>query len=210
MKVYDCALEADEILVHGALSGISRAPLLRFTQRITVSVSGKVTVTLAGDIRPDAFWLPRLGYEFTLPGETTRFTYFGNGPCESYRDLCHAGRIGLFESDADREYVPYVRPQEHGNHTAVKWLRIGDLAFEADDMEICVSRYSTAALTKAEHTDELVSDGKTHLRIDYKVSGIGSNSCGPELEKPYRLHEKQIFFRFSVMPDQGVQAVENL
>lgn len=200
VKVYDCRLEGDEIVVTGSLSGISRAPLLRFVQRVRVSEYGKVTVSLEGDIRSDAFWLPRLGYEFTLPGEIKDFAYFGNGPFESYRDLCHAGCVGLYESNADAEYVPYVRPQEHGNHTAVKWLRIGDLEFEAEDMEICVSRYSTAALTKAEHTDELVADGKTHLRIDYKVSGIGSNSCGPELEKRYRLNEKQIKFQYSIKP----------
>ena len=67
-------------------------------------------------------------------------------------------------------------------------------------MEINVSRYSTAALLKAEHTDELIADGKTHLRIDYKVSGIGSNSCGPELEQEYRLAEKEIRFTFSIQP----------
>ena len=202
VKVYECALEGDEIRVDGSLSGISRAPLLRFTQRIRVFDSGRVCVTLEGDIRKDAFWLPRLGYEFTLPGEMEEFAYFGNGPYESYRDLCHAGRVGMYESSAEKSYVHYVRPQEHGNHTAVRWLRIGDLEFEAADMEICVSRYSTAALTKAEHTDELVADGKTHLRIDYKVSGIGSNSCGPELERDYRLQEKHIFFQYSMAPAQ--------
>ena len=67
---------------------------------------------------------------------------------------------------------------------------------------INVSNFSTAALTKAEHTDELVADGKTHLRIDYKVSGIGSNSCGPELEKPYRLAEKEVSFCFCLRPAQ--------
>jgi beta-galactosidase len=55
-------------------------------------------------------------------------------------------------------------------------------------------------LTKANHTDELVADGKTHLRIDYKVSGLGSHSCGPSLEKAYRLDEKYIAFRFALRP----------
>jgi beta-galactosidase len=67
-------------------------------------------------------------------------------------------------------------------------------------MEIQVSRYSTAALLQAEHTDELIADGKTHLRVDYKVSGIGSNSCGPELEPEYRLAEKEIKFMVSIHP----------
>lgn len=200
IKVYDCTVDDGDILVHGALSGISRAPLLKFTQRVQILADGQILLELTGDIRGDAIWLPRLGYEFTLPGQTQDFVYYGNGPAESYRDLCHAGSIGLHESSAEREYVPYVRPQEHGNHTAVKWLRIGDLEFSAEEMEINVSRYSTAALTKAEHTDELVADGKTHLRVDYKVSGIGSNSCGPELEKKYRLAEKTICFRFRIRP----------
>ena len=200
VKVYDCHVEGDEILVVASLSGISRSPLLRYTQRVRIAEDGRVDWTLEGDVRSDAIWLPRLGYEFTLPGETEAFAYYGNGPYESYRDLCHAGYIGLHESTAEGEYVPYVRPQEHSNHTSVKWLRIGDLEFSAEDMEICVSRLSTAALTKAEHTDELVRDGKTHLRIDYKVSGLGSNSCGPDLEKPYRLDEKRITFRYSLRP----------
>ncbi|MBR2889245.1 MAG: glycoside hydrolase family 2 [Oscillospiraceae bacterium] len=200
MKTYDCRVENGEILVDGAMSGISRAPLLRYTLRVRISVTGTVDFELTGSVRPDAIWLPRLGYEFTLPEENSVFTYYGCGPSESYRDLCHAGAVGLHISTADREYVPYVRPQEHGNHTAVKLLCIGDLEFTAENMEICVSQYSSAALTKAEHTDELASDGRTHLRIDYKVSGLGSNSCGPELEKPYRLDEKELTFRFTLRP----------
>ena len=200
VKIYDCYVEDNAILVKGALSGISRAPLLRFTQRIEISADGKIAVSLQGTVRKDAIWLPRLGYEWELPGDVTDFTYYGNGPAESYRDLCHAGFVGLHTSSADAEYVHYVRPQEHGNHTSTKMLRIGELEFTAEDMEVNVSRYSTAALLKAEHTDELVSDGKTHLRIDYKVSGLGSHSCGPSLEKKYRLDEKEIAFRFAIRP----------
>ena len=201
VKVYDCKLENDEIIVSGSLSGISRAPLMRYTQRISISEDGAIHFTLDGNIREDAIWLPRLGYEWELPAESNAFTYYGNGPAESYRDMCHAGHVSVHESNVDAEYVHYVRPQEHGNHTSVKWLRIGDLEFMADDaMEIQVSKYSTAALLKAEHTDELIADGKTHLRIDYKVSGLGSNSCGPDLEKEYRLSEKKIHFCFTVRP----------
>lgn len=200
VKIYDCRIEGGTILVSGSLSGISRMPLLRFAQKIDIHADGAIDIALRGTLRPDAIWLPRLGLEWELPGDADAFTYYGNGPMESYRDMCHAGFIGLHDSDATSEYVPYVRPQEHGNHTAVKMLKIGNLEFLAEDMEINVSRYSTAALLKAEHTDELVSDGKTHLRIDYKVSGLGSNSCGPDLEKKYRLDEKEIHFHFTIRP----------
>ena len=202
-KVYDCALEDGVIVLHGALSGISRTPVMRYELRITVSVGGKIGFELNGKVREDAIWLPRFGYEFTLPAASDTFTYYGCGPIESYSDLRHAGRVGLYESNAAAEYVNYVRPQEHGNHTAAKLLKIGKLKFLADtQLDINVSRYSTAALTAAEHTDELVADGMTHVRVDYKVSGIGSNSCGPSLEKQHRLDEKSIHYVFSVEPDR--------
>ena len=63
-----------------------------------------------------------------------------------------------------------------------------------------VSDYSTETLYRAEHTDELEKDGATHLRIDYKVSGLGSNSCGPKLEEKYQLCEKEIAFSFAIRP----------
>ena len=68
------------------------------------------------------------------------------------------------------------------------------------EFEINVSKYSVDAIYRAEHTDELVEDRKVHLRIDYKVSGIGSNSCGPGLLEKYQLNEKEIDFAFSVRP----------
>ena len=113
----------------------------------------------------------------------------------------HGSAVGLYESTAELEYVPYVRPQEHGNHVDVRLLEIGKLRFESNlPFSINVSKYSTAALDHAEHTNELVSDGKTHLRVDYKVSGIGSNSCGPELESQYRLSDRNIKFTYVIVP----------
>ena len=55
-------------------------------------------------------------------------------------------------------------------------------------------------MTKANHTNELESDGNIHLRVDYKMSGVGSGSCGPQLAEEYQLNEKEIHFEVSVMP----------
>lgn len=203
-KVYDCGVEDGVIKVAGSLAGVSRAPFVRFLLQVEILADGQVTLKLNGKVREDTIWLPRFGYEFELPGNNSGFTYFGRGPVENYCDMHNYAFVGLYTSDADEEYVNYVRPQEHGNHTEVKLLQIGKLEFTSQEgMEINVSRYSTAALYKAEHTDELVTDGKIHLRIDYKVSGIGSNSCGPQLEETYRLSEKQIDFQFMIKPIVG-------
>lgn len=212
-KVYSCAVSDGGVCLKGALAGVSRAPYLRFTLECEVSAAGEISVRLHGNVRENAVYLPRLGFEFTLEGENLPFRYFGCGPTESYCDERHAGSVNFYESCAQDEYVPYVRPQEHGNHTDVRLLEIAGLRFESGvPFECCVSQYSTDAIEHAEHTDELVSDGRTHLRVDYKVSGVGSAACGPELAKEYRLDEKIIEFSFnvSIIEHKTVDTGENV
>ena len=64
--------------------------------------------------------------------------------------------------------------------------------------EFNVSHYTAKMLMKANHWDELKKADFTNIRIDYKNSGIGSNSCGPELLEKYRLSEKEIRFAFYI------------
>lgn len=200
-KIYDCHVKDGQILVRGALSGIGRSPFLKYQMKVVIGVEGQIDISLEGDVRQDAVWLPRLGFTFELPGSSDTFRYYGMGPMENYRDSFHAARVSMYESDTQREYVKYPRPQDHGNHMQVKLLKIGKLEFLSDNgFEANVSRYSIEAIDKAEHTDELLGDGKTHLRIDYKVSGLGSHSCGPELPEVFRLQEKYISFAFSIKP----------
>ena len=198
-KVYSCEIRDGVILVDGSLSGASRKPYCRYNMKVTVSRSGVICYDLDADIRDNVIWLPRFGFEFTLNGAFKDFSYYGRGASESYSDLKNGSYIGLYESSSKNEYVNYVRPQEHGNHTEVKMLSIGKLKFLSETgFECNVSDYSTEAITKAEHTDELKADGHVHLRIDYRVSAIGSNSCGPELDEKYRVSEKKIHFKFLI------------
>ncbi len=197
--LYDLTVEGNVVTAQISLAGVSRAPYFRGTLQYTFFADGRVQVTLTGDIKKECVWLQRFGFEMSLLGEDLPFDYYGRGPWENYVDLYHHAPLGRYESTPAREYVPYVRPQEHGNHTGVRELNVAGLTFlGAPAFECNLSRYSTAALTAAEHTDELVADGNTHLRLDYKNSGIGSASCGPALEEQYRLQEKHIEFSFTL------------
>lgn len=203
-KLYDCQYSGSTVCVKGSLSGVSRQPFFRCTVELSVDKKGVISVSLNGAVRENVAFLPRLGLETALPKKNMSFAFFGNGPVESYRDMCHAGRVGKYESTAQKEYVPYIRPQDHGNHCHTRYLHIGRMTVEsAQDFEFAVSAYSTQMLTQAEHTDELSADGLTHLRIDYKVSGLGSNSCGPALAEEYRLSEKQICFALRISPKRS-------
>ncbi len=198
-KVYDCKINNGKIEVTGSIGGVSRKPFFRYNLSISVFDNGKVEIVLNGKVRDRVIWLPRLGFEFSVKGSGREFEYYGSGPYESYCDMHHASSVGIYNSNADKEYVNYVMPQEHGNHTFAKMLTIGKLKIESDStFDFNVSNYSSEMLTKASHTNELMKTDKTYVRIDYKNSGVGSNSCGPSLPEEYQLNEKEINFKFSV------------
>ncbi len=198
-QVYGCSVEENAVTFNCAAAGISRKPFFRYTLTYSFYENGEVKVDLKGDIREGVYFLPRLGFEFKLPFENDSFKYFGNGPLESYCDMTHHGLVGYHLSSADKEYVNYVRPQEHGNHFDCKELLVDNsLSFYADNMEISVLHNSIEQIEKARHTDELKKSDGTHIRIDYKVSGIGSNSCGPQLLEKYELNDKHIDFSFVI------------
>lgn len=198
-KVYCTELKNGEILVKGSLAGISRLPYLKYQMGIRVDKSGTVTYNLNAKIRENAPYLQRFGMEFSLPGDFDKFSYFGIGPQESYCDMKKGALLGFYKSSASKEYVNYIKPQEHGNHCGCRELNIADMKFSSDnDFEINVSNFKTKDLINAWHIDKLVKDGFIHLRIDYKNSGIGSASCGPKLPEKYTLFEKDINFKFSI------------
>ncbi len=196
-KVYDVNISGNTITVHASLAPVARAKILDYTVSYTFYGNGQIDVALEGSFDAARGFLPRLGFEFKTAAED--FSYFGYGPLESYVDMHYASKMGMYESSALGEYVDYIRPQEHGNHYNTKLLEIGGVRFYTkDSFEICVSKYDAYELERKAHNFELVSDGYTNVRIDYKVSGIGSNSCGPELLPQYRMDDEKVSFKFSI------------
>ena len=196
-KVYTATVFDGRIRVRASIAGISRRPVLKYTSFITVYADGRINTVLRANVSESILYLPRLGFEYVLEKDSP-FTYFGYGPMESYIDMFHHARLNEYESTPENEYVNYVRPQEHGNHTCVRDLKIGKMRFSADSMDINVSKYSVKQLDEAQHTDELPESDGTYLRIDYKNSGLGSTSCGPLIAREFALFEKNIIFEYDM------------
>lgn len=198
-KIYSCEVIDNKAVFTASAAGVSRAPFFNYNLSYEFYENGYVKIELNGKIKERTIWLPRLGFEFKLRYDLSSFKYFGNGPLESYSDMTHHGVVDFHESDADKEYVNYVRPQEHGNHTDCRQLEIkNSLKFNSKRMEICVLHNSIDQINQATHTDELAKSDGTHVRVDYRDSGIGSASCGPKLDEKYRLNEKDISFELMI------------
>lgn len=196
-KVYNVDITDNVITVQGALSAVSRMNFFGYTAVYSFFADGSIDVKLDGAFNRDFVFLPRLGFEFKT--EENEFKYFGYGPYEAYSDMHHGSKMGMYESSAEKEYVDYIKPQEHGNHFNTKYLRLGDFEFiSKQGFEINVSRYDAKELESAAHNFELKNSGLTNVRIDYKVSGIGSGSCGPQLLEKYQMNDENVHFEFTI------------
>ena len=197
-KAYSSTVNGNTITVKGSIAPLSRSPFFHYTADYTFHSDGGVDVVLDGTFENDRTFLPRLGFEFKTEAE--KFSYFAYGPGESYIDMRGDSTLGMYHSTPGEEYVDYVKPQEHGNHYGARFLSIGGFEFLSDTgFEFSVSEYSTDQLSSKAHSFELEKHGYANLRIDYKVSGIGSGSCGPQLMEKYRMNDEKVHFAFSIV-----------
>ncbi len=209
-KVKACELVTDSgeeitIRVTETLAPAGRMPLIEAVVTYSFFPCGSVSVDVSAKEREDGLWLPRFGMSFAMPAGNEYLTYYGKGPHENYCDMSHHALCGLYHSTVTKQYEPYIRPQEHGNHTGVMMAQIYDnlgrgLMITGDKLEFSASHISTENLEKASHTNELVMDDKTYVRVDYRIAGCGSASCASaELAKQYRVCG-DMNYRFTLTP----------
>ena len=199
-KIYDYEIKDNKVIFAGSLSGISRMPFLKFMLTYEFFDDASISVNLKASVRDDCIQLPRLGFEFLLPKTSGEFKYYGMGPDECYRDMHSFAKVGMYNSSANDEYVPYVMPQEHGNHYMTRYVEFSNgLKISSEKpFEINVSEYTPEMLTTAKHTNELKKADYITLRIDYKNSGVNSFAVWKSLFDKYAFSEKEIEFAFRI------------
>ena len=180
-----------------------RQPFLRCTALWRIDAAGTVALELEGN-RDEVFpFLPRFGLRMKLPAAFEQLDYIGYGPLESYLDKKNACWFGHFTTTVSEEYVDYIKPQEHGSHVGCQEVRLcgGDAALWATSEQpfsFRASHYSQEMLSTTPHNFELKRQDEVELCLDYKNSGIGSNSCGPVLADQYALIEKRFRMQLSL------------
>lgn len=151
-------------------------------------------------------FLPRFGICFAMDKAYDEVEYFGIGPGQSYCDMRHAGYYGLFRQSVAEQYYHYLYPQENGNRHNTKFARLTDTAgnslllYSEQGFDFSALPYSAQQLNGAAHDFELSAPQKTYVHADVLQSGLGSNSCGPELMEKYRLNRDELVFRFGILP----------
>ena len=145
------------------------------------------------------FILPRIGLRLFLNKAFSNVEYYGYGPTESYIDKHQATYLAKFNSKVSSQYEPYIRPQENSSHYNCRYVKLSDkklsLVCTGTDLQnkcqknisFSATEYTQEELWQKRHNYELEKSGYTVLCVDYKMAGVGSNSCGPALAQKYRI-----------------------
>lgn len=194
------------------LSAPTVQPVLRINAEWTVSAEGTITSGMHVAKNPEFPVLPRFGVRMILKEDMQNINYIGMGPYESYIDKHHASWHGSFSASIDEMHEDYIMPQENGSHFDCSYVQISapgasDMSdrtthsitvTSAEPFSMNASPYTAEELTNAAHNYELPESNKSVLCIDYHQNGIGSNSCGPELDEKYRFDEDEWEFGFTM------------
>ena len=215
MKVKQCSV-SDNTIVAVLEMPAQKATL---TLTYTLATDGQVIVRqqLGTEKGAEVSNLFRYGMALQMPAPFDFIQYRGRGPVENYSDRNSSELVGIYESKVDDEYFPYVRPQESGNHTDVRWFRVLDsegrgLEFYSNaPMEASALPYSTSQLDDGpnkdkqwgHHSGDLVPTGDTYVHIQQRQMGLGCvNSWGAWPRREYCLPYQDYDFTFAIKPVQ--------
>lgn len=207
VKVYDCGCTVENgvaaITCALGLAAVYRRPFLRLECRFEIDGTGRIRAEIDGTRDTELVFLPRFGLRMFLPKTFSTAEYFGYGPYESYCDKHQASYLGRFAQRADDLFEDYVKPQENGSRFGCKSVTVTDGAGAVTvtspaDFSFNLSAYTQEELAGKKHNYELTESPDMVFCFDYKMSGVGSNSCGPQLTKAMRLDEEKLAFRFDL------------
>jgi beta-galactosidase len=129
--------------------------------------------------------LPRIGYEIKVNSSITESKWYGKGPGSSYKDRNIGMQIGLYSANIDEHFINYARPQENGNKSDVRWVKVYNNLSEGlkltgrQPINFSFRKYTTKQLNEAEHPYDLKSNAFNILNIDFEQGAVGNGSCGP-------------------------------
>lgn len=184
--------------------------------RYRINAAGEVAVTekMTTDKEAKVADLFRYGMQLQMPALFSKLEYYGRGPEENYIDRHSSSFIGKYEANVKDEYYPYVRPQESGNHTDIRYFSIFNpttgkgITFEGyAPMECSAIPYLVEDLDAGiekehawgQHSGDLVEKGLVQLHIQQRQFGLGCiDSWGSSPMEKYRMHYQDRCFSFVI------------
>ncbi len=201
--------------------------LINDSNQVIANYNSTYTIYGSGDVVVDNHFkmtkknLPeivRMGMNLEMPRSYDQMSWLGRGPHESYWDRKTSAFVGLYNGSVASQYWPYVRPQENGNKTDVRWMTITDAAgnglffdgtpllevsahhnllVDFESMERTDGRQREGDVVVNRHINDVKPRDLTSVNIDYKQMGVGGDdSWGARTHDQYRLTDKEYKYSF--------------
>jgi len=145
--------------------------------------------------------------QMAVPDRFNKLTWLGRGPHETYWDRKTGAAFGLYSGHVNEHVHRYVRPQENGNKSDVRWMALTDregvglIAVGMPTIDISAWCFTMRDLEKAKHIHELPQRDTITVNLDYKQMGVGGDdSWGARTHPEYTLPAKSYHYRLRLMP----------
>ena len=197
-----------QIMVKYELAGIAVPYSVDYFIQNDGAVRVTASIDMSGRELPE---LPRFGMRLELASRYSNLAYYGRGPWENYSDRKESAFVGLYRDKVANQFYPgYIRPQENGYKTDVRWLSLTDengRGFMFKGLQpLCFSamNHSTESMDpgmgkKQQHPTDLHPDNRIYLNIDLAQRGVGGDdSWGALPHQPYRLLEKKYSYSYII------------
>ncbi|MGL4292343.1 MAG: glycoside hydrolase family 2 TIM barrel-domain containing protein [Bacteroidales bacterium] len=177
--------------------------------KINYDLNSKGQLSVAVAFTPDTTLvkaLARVGITFQMPERYNQVSYLGRGDHETYADRKQSGKIGIWNTDVNRMFQYYVRPQACANRTDVRWAKLTDednkgFFFAGNQpFEFSVTPYTDANIDQAEHINDLKREGVVTVHLDAVQSGVGTATCGPGVLPEYQVPLAKFDFVYLICP----------
>ena len=170
--------------------------------------NGEIVVTNTVTPSASAGNIARIGMKMTVAKDYEKLTYYGNGPQANYVDRNTGAKLGIYNSTVTEQFEKkYVKPQENGNHTGVRWTALtaedgtGILVSSDSEMESGALHYKAEDLASYRHPYQVPVQENTILTVDLMQRGLGNASCGPAPLSKYIISAGKTYTQtFSILP----------
>lgn len=199
-------------------------PLKKFNYKIRYTMHTSGDIFVENSLEPtvkDLSNIPRFGMQVELLESFTKVAWLGRGPHENYIDRKWSADVDLYSGNVEDQFFRYVRPQETGNKTDVRWMAltnnngVGIMAQGASFLEMSSWPFKSTALDwvsrSQAHGNEIKTGGVVTLNIDHKQMGVGGdNSWGAKPHKPYMIEpiKRSYTFRLRVFNSNKNSALQ--
>ena len=212
------------IKVNYELLNADQQKMADFHIQYTINGEGNVLVDCNLN-KADGNWAetPRVGLNIELIREMETLSWYGRGPFESYWDRKTGAPVGIYSGSVSDQYWAYLRPQENGNKTDVRWIKLSNPANghgllikgmptvdfsvhhqimeDFESLERTDGRHRDGDIVKNRHTIDVQNRDLTSLNIDYRQMGVGGdNSWGARTHPEYMLNGKTYGYSFIMIP----------